>query len=176
MVLLQPPGKTSTSKDFPGDPVVKNLSANAGDTGWIPGLRKISHAVGQLSPQPPQLLSPRAVTTETRVPSLCSVARGATTVRSSHTTTREEPSHSNKDPAQPKIRNLNLQVQFSCSVMSDSVTPWTAARQASLSITSSWSLPKIMSTELVMPSNHLILCRPLLLLPTIPPSIRVFSK
>ena len=54
--------------------------------------------------------------------------------------------------------------------------PWTAARQASLSITNSWSLPKLMSTELVMPSNHLILCHPLLLLPSIVPSIRVFSN
>ena len=54
--------------------------------------------------------------------------------------------------------------------------PWTAARQASLLITNSWSLPKLMSIELVMPSNHLILCRPLLLLPSIPPSIRVFSN
>ena len=54
--------------------------------------------------------------------------------------------------------------------------PWTAARQASLSITNSWSLPKLMSIELVMPSNHLILCRPLLLLPSIFPSIRVFSN
>ena len=53
-------------------------------------------------------------------------------------------------------------------------TPWTAARQTSLSITNSWSLRKLMSIELVMPSNHLILCRPLLL-PPIPPSIRVFS-
>ena len=50
MVLLQPPGETSASEDLPGDPVVKNPSANAGDTGWIPGLRKIPHAVGQLSP------------------------------------------------------------------------------------------------------------------------------
>ena len=56
------------------------------------------------------------------------------------------------------------------------VTPWTAARQASLSITNSWSLPKLMSIELVMPSNHLILCCPLLLLPSIFPSIRVFSN
>ena len=56
------------------------------------------------------------------------------------------------------------------------VTPWTAARQASLSITNSWSLPKLMSIELVMPSNHLILCRPLLLPPSIFPSIRVFSS
>ena len=55
-------------------------------------------------------------------------------------------------------------------------TPWTAARQASLSITNSRSLLKLMSVELVMPSNHLILCRPLLLLPSIFPSIRVFSS
>ena len=52
-------------------------------------------------------------------------------------------------------------------------TPWIAARQASLSITNSQSLPKLMSIESVMPSSHLILCRPLLLLPPIPPSIRV---
>ena len=56
------------------------------------------------------------------------------------------------------------------------VTPWNAARQASLSITSSWSLPKPTSIKLVMPSNHLILCRPLLLLPSIFPSIRIFSN
>ena len=55
-------------------------------------------------------------------------------------------------------------------------TPWTAARQASLSITNSHSLLKFMSTELVMPSNHLIRCCSLLLLPSIPPSIRVFSN
>ena len=54
--------------------------------------------------------------------------------------------------------------------------PWTAACQASLSITNSRSLPKLMSVESVMPSNHLILCRPLLLLPSIFPSIRVFSN
>ena len=54
--------------------------------------------------------------------------------------------------------------------------PWTAAGQASLSITSSWSLLKLMSIESVMPSNHLILCHPLLLLPSIFPSIRVFSN
>ena len=56
------------------------------------------------------------------------------------------------------------------------VTPWIAAHQASLSITNSWSLPKLMSTKSVMPSNHLILCRPLLLPPSIFPSIRVFSN
>jgi len=56
------------------------------------------------------------------------------------------------------------------------VTPWTAASLASQSITNSWSLLKLMSIELVMPSNHLILCHPLLLLPSIFPSIRVFSS
>ena len=55
-------------------------------------------------------------------------------------------------------------------------TPWTAACQASLSITNSWSLPKLMSIESVMPSNYLILCRPLLLPSSIFPSIRVFSN
>ena len=70
---------------------------------------------------------------------------------------------------------------FSQSVQSLSrvplfVAPWTAARQASLSTTNSRSLLKLMSIELVMPSNHFILCRPLLLLPSIPPSIRVFSN
>ena len=56
------------------------------------------------------------------------------------------------------------------------VTPWITARQASLSITNSWSPPKPMSIKLVMPSNHLILCHPLLLLPSIFSSIRVFSN
>ena len=55
-------------------------------------------------------------------------------------------------------------------------TPWTAACQASLSFTISWSLLKLMSIESVMPSNHLTLCRPLLLLPSVFPSIRVFSN
>ena len=55
-------------------------------------------------------------------------------------------------------------------------TPWNAAHQASLSITNFQSLPKLMYIELVMPSNHLILCHPLLLLPSIFPSIRVFSN
>ena len=56
------------------------------------------------------------------------------------------------------------------------MTPWTATRQASLSITSSWSLLKLMSIESVMPSHHLVLCRPLLLLPSILPSVRAFSN
>ena len=68
-----------------------------------------------------------------------------------------------------------------CSVQSLShvwlfATPWTAACHASLSITKSWSLLKLMCIELVMPSNHLILCHPLLLLPSLFPSIRVFSN
>ena len=68
-------------------------------------------------------------------------------------------------------------VQFSHSVVSWLfATPWTAARQASLSITNSQSLLKLMSIMSVMPSNHLILCHPLLLLPSIFPSIRVFSN
>ena len=67
-------------------------------------------------------------------------------------------------------------LQFSRSVVSDSGTAWTVARWACLSITNFRSLPKLMCIESVMPSNHLILCRPLLLLPSIFPSIRVFSN
>ena len=73
-----------------------------------------------------------------------------------------------------------VSIQFS-SVQSLShvrffATPWTAARQASLSITNSWSSLRLTSIKSVMPSSHLILCHPLLLLPPIPPSIRVFSN
>ena len=72
---------------------------------------------------------------------------------------------------------MKSSVQFSHSVMCQlCATPWTVACQASLSITNSWSLPKLMFIESVMPSNHLILCRPLLLPPSIFPSIRVFSN
>ena len=68
-------------------------------------------------------------------------------------------------------------VQFSHSVVSDSLWPHEPQyTQASLSITNTWSLPKLMSIELVMPSNRLILCRPLFLLPSIFPNIRVFSN
>ena len=72
--------------------------------------------------------------------------------------------------------SYNVSAQFSHSVLSDSATPWTAACQASLSITNSQSLLKLMSIGSVMLSNHLILCRPLLLLPSIFPSIKVFSN
>ena len=67
-------------------------------------------------------------------------------------------------------------VQSSCSVVSNFLQPWTAARQASLSITNSQSLLKFMSIKSVMPSNHLTLCHPLLLPPPIFPSVRVFSN
>ena len=67
-------------------------------------------------------------------------------------------------------------VQFSCSVMSTLCNPMNCSNQASLSITNSRSSPKLMSIESVMPSSHLILCRPLLLLPLVFPSIRVFSN
>ena len=81
------------------------------------------------------------------------------------------------------LMNINSDLSFSqfSSVQSLSrfrlfVTPWTAAHQASLSITNSQSSLKLMSIESVMPSSHLILCFPILLLPPIPPSIRVFSN
>ena len=76
------------------------------------------------------------------------------------------------------IKSLNMfsSVRFSRSIVSDSATRWIAAHQPSLSITNSHSSHRLKSIELVMPSSHLILCRPLLLLPPIPPSIRVFSN
>ena len=78
----------------------------------------------------------------------------------------------------PQLHNAKIipSDQFSCSVMSDSALPCNAAHLASLSITNSQSLLKIMSVESVIPPNHLIFCRPLLLLPSIFPSIRVFSN
>ena len=71
---------------------------------------------------------------------------------------------------------MQFNCQFSCSVVSDSATLWTAACQASLSIINSQSLLKRLSNESVMPSNHLILCCPLLLLPSIFSSIKAFSS
>ena len=70
----------------------------------------------------------------------------------------------------------NIRSDQSLSRVRIFATPWIAARQASLSITNSLSSPRLTSIELVMPSSHLILCRPLLLLPPIPPSIRDFSN
>ena len=82
---------------------------------------------------------------------------------------------SNESKAIDSIVVLHSSVQ-SLSHVRLFVTPWIAARQASLSITNSWSSLRLTSIESVLPSNHLILCRPLLLLPPIPPSIRVFSN
>ena len=83
-------------------------------------------------------------------------------------------------PSKPKIymllQNIAISSVQSLSCVRLFVTPWTAALQASLTITNSQSLLKLMSIELVIPSNHLILCCPLLLLPSIFPSIRVFSS
>ena len=81
-------------------------------------------------------------------------------------------------PSHTQIFSLSVlpSVQFSCSVVSDSVTPWTAAHQAFLSITNSRSLLKLTSIVSVMPSNHLIFCHPLLLPPSIFPSIGIFSN
>ena len=76
----------------------------------------------------------------------------------------------------PTLNYVAWSVQFSCSVMSNSLWPHAAARQASLCITNSRSSLKLMSTESVMPSNHLILCCPLLLLPSIFPRFTVFSN
>ena len=72
------------------------------------------------------------------------------------------------------LRSISSVQSLSCVQLF--ATPWTAARQASLSITNSQSLPRLLSIESVMPSNHLILCRPILLLPSIFPSIGVFSN
>ena len=83
------------------------------------------------------------------------------------------------DPGSPSDLSLTmafLALLLSHSVVSDSTTLWTAARQASLSFTSSQSLLRLMSIESVMLSNHLILCHPLLLLPSIFPNIKLFSS
>ena len=73
-----------------------------------------------------------------------------------------------------RVRRARHPLLFSCSVVSDSATPWTAARQASLSFIISRRLLKLMSTELVILSSHLTHCCPLLFLPSILPSLRVF--
>ena len=81
-----------------------------------------------------------------------------------------------RQPSAEQEEGLQFNSVQSLSCVQLFVTPWTAACQASLSITNSWSLLKLMSIELVMPSNCLILCHPLLLLPSIFPSIGVFSN
>ena len=84
--------------------------------------------------------------------------------------------HTDEQQTHEKMLNIAHYSVQSLSCVRLFVTPWTAAHQTSLSITNSWSLTKLMSIELVMPSNHIILCGLLLLLPSIFPSIRVFSK
>ena len=86
--------------------------------------------------------------------------------------------HSHRLLRQPDSGRVYLEISSlqSLSRIRLFATPWTAARQATLAFTISWSLLKLMSIELVMPSNHLLLCHPLLLLPSIFPTIRVFSN
>ena len=84
--------------------------------------------------------------------------------------------HRNKGAASPSLASVQFSSVQSLSRVWLCATPWIAAHQASLSITNSWSSLRLMSIESVMPSSHLILCRLLLLLPPIPPSIRVFSN
>ena len=110
----------------------------------------------------PQLLEPE----RSLEPALCNK-------RSNHNEKPEpcsesKPTHSDADLAVVVVQSLSRVRLFA--------TPWTAARQASLCFTNSQSLLKLMSIESVMPSNHLILCHPLLLLSSVFPSIRVFSK
>ena len=85
-------------------------------------------------------------------------------------------SYNHVPSSQSKIKISFISVSSVHSVISTLCDPWTAARQDSLSITNFRSLLKLMSIESVMPSSYLILCCPLLLLPSIPPSIRVFSN
>ena len=83
------------------------------------------------------------------------------------------------EPVSPALQEDSLPLSHCCSVtqsVSDSAVPWIAAHQASLSLTISRGLPKFISIVLVMPSSHLILCCPLLLLPSIFPNVRVFSN
>ena len=93
-----------------------------------------------------------------------------------HPTNYESIANQNYNEVSPHTSQNQFSSVQSLSRVRLFATPWTAAHQASLSITNSWSLLKLTSTELVMPSNYLILCCPLLLLPSIFPSIKVFSK
>ena len=95
--------------------------------------------------------------------------------RKRHSWTDSSLAHGSQNLGHPTSKNCSQLVQLlSCVWLF--ATPWTAARQVSLSITNSWSLLKLMSIKSVMPSNNLILCRPLLLPPSVFPSIRVFSS
>ena len=96
--------------------------------------------------------------------------------RQKYTLRKSKWTHSFKLGCQWHFWALSVQSVQSLSCVLLFVTPWTAARKASLSIPNSWSSPKLMSIELVKPYNHLILCCPLLLPPSISPNIRVFSN
>ena len=100
-------------------------------------------------------------------------------LKPTHTCFPESPEHwwINWDRVEPETLYCQIQRNYHCccSVVSDSVTPWIAALQASLSSTISWSLLRLMSIESVMPSNHLIPCCPLLLLPSIFPTLGSFT-
>ena len=146
---------------FSGSTAGKESTCNTGDPGLIPGLGR----------SPGGGMATHSSILAWRIP----MDRGAwwTTV---HGVTNSQARLSDWAHSTLPKRLGDRSVQFSHSVMSNSATSWTAAQQASLSITNSQSLPKPMSIELVMPSSHLILCRPLLLLPSIFPSLRVFSN
>ena len=105
---------------------------------------------------------------------LCSATREASATSSARTGMKSSSCllQLEKAPAQQRRPQFSSVQSLSCVQLL--ATPWTAAHQASLSIANSWSLTKLMSIESAMPSNHLILCCPLLLLPSIFPSIRVF--
>ena len=147
--------------DFDGAPVVKNLPCNTRDGLILIQGTKTSYAMKQLR--------------------LCSATQkgcNCQSPQSSESTCRyKRCAWCNKDPTQPRqINNNQISVQFS-SVMSNSLRPHGPQHtKLPQSITKSRHLLKLMSIESVMPSNHLILCHPLLLPPSVFPSIRVFSN
>ena len=95
---------------------------------------------------------------------------------SGHRTRKDQFSFHSQRKAMPKNGQDQIRLDQLLSCVRLFATRWTPARQASLSITNSWSSLRLTSTELVMPSSHLILCHPLLLLPPIPPSMTVISS
>ena len=145
------------SHDFPGGSDDEASAYNAGDLGSIPGSGR---SPGKGSSNPCQY---SCLETPTDGGAWEATVPGLTKSR-----TRLSDFIFTFFPSFSSVQLLSWVLLF--------VTPWTEAHQASLSITSSWSRPIPMSIKSVMPSNHLILCRPLLLLPSIFPSIRVFSN
>ena len=130
-------------------------------------------------PSRPPLPYPSRLSQSTKLTSLCYTAAAAAKSLQSCPTPCDPIDGS--PPGSSATSYFTVIVYVSQSVQSLShvqlfATPWTAARQASLSITNSWRLLKPMSIESVMPSNHLILCHPFLLLPSVLPSIRVFTN